>query len=125
MNETVKTGAITQQDFELFRQEVKSDFALFKQEMKSEYKSFQDSIKSDITDVISRKINQMATIVVGFISLFIIAYAAYFEYTHNSINKINHERAFSDMEKNIMAIINQQMIGTHDQRDIKAKRKKR
>ena len=102
--------AVTQQDFALFKQEMKSDFALFKQEMKSEYRSFQDNVTNKIEAVISKRINIMATLVVGLIGLFIIVYTWYFETTHNSINQINQERALLKLEEAFTTSLNKRLL---------------
>ena len=121
MNGETKSDSLTPQDFELFKKEIdnkflemKSDLALFKQGMENRLSSVQESITKDINNFIGRKLNILATVVFGILTVFIVSYATYFEWTHNSINKINQERASLELEKTILAVINKKFIDTSD-----------
>ena len=97
---------VTQKDFELFKQEMKSDYALFKQEIRTEIKSAKESIAKEVNDFIGKKLNFL----IGVVIIFILAYAAYFEWTHNSINEINHQRASLRLEESILAVLNKKLV---------------
>ena len=90
------------------------DFELFKQEIRFEIKSAKDSIAKEVNDFVGKKLNFL----IGVVILFILAYAAYFEWTHNAISKVNQERAAFELEKTIMASLNQ-MMEIHDKKEVK------
>ena len=91
-------------DFKLFKQEIKSEFDLFKQEIK---------------ELINKKIIQFVPIASGVVALFVIAYAFYFEHTHNSINEINTDRAAFQIEKKILKALNKHSDSYHYTEDVK------
>ena len=95
---------VTQKDFELFKQEMRSDISLFKQEIRNEIKSAKDSITKEVNDFIGRRLNFL----IGVVIVFIVAYATYFERTHNSINEINHQRATLKLEETIKDVFKKQ-----------------
>ena len=97
-------SAVTQKDFELFKQEMKSDISLFKQEIRAEIKSAKDDITKDINKFIGNRLNFL----IGIVIFFIVAYATYFEWTHNSINEINHQRAVLNLEESIKEVFKSQ-----------------
>ena len=97
--------AVTQKDFELFRQEIKSDMALFKQEIRSEMQLAKDNIVKEVTDILGKKLNMLIAVVI----VFIAAYVSYFEWTHNSLNEINHQRAALKLEEAITETLNKEL----------------
>ena len=103
---------ITQKDFELFKQEIINANELFKKEIISENKLFQmnitnkfDLFLSEMDKKIENVINNRLKIIAGFVLFivvgFMVCYTWYFETTHNSINKINHENARLELERTI------------------------
>ena len=90
-------SAVTQKDFELF-----------KQEMKSEYKLFTTQLDKNISDIIDKKLAVIIKWVIGVITVFVVAFSTYFEWTHNSINEINHKRAVLNLEESIKEVLKKQ-----------------
>ncbi len=102
-----KTNAVTPQDF-----------ALFKQEMKHEFQLFQRDIKDSIIEVIDNKFRERTRLEVGLITIFVIAFFTYFEYTHSAIERVNNDR-MARLEDALLASMNQKLIGSQDKKDNK------
>ena len=104
--------AVTQKDFELFKREIINANELFKKEIISENKLFQQNITNKfelfllnmdkkIENMIGNKVKLIGSIAVAVVVAFIVCYTWYFETTHNSINRINHENARLELERTI------------------------
>ena len=121
-----KTGAVTQADFVLFKQEMKSEFTLFKQEMKSEYRSFQEEIKtkfelylsqidSKTETMINKRVDKIGKWVIGLGTLFVIAFFTYFEVMRTKVEQVNSDR-MARLEDVILASMSHKMTSGQEQR---------
>ncbi len=114
---------VTQKDFELFKKEIdnkflemKSDLSLFKQEMKANFGEFTNEIRNSFESYLLKidsktetVVNKRVRMVGGVIGALVLAFWAYFELSHNAINKTNYERASMQLEKTILAAMEKNM----------------
>ena len=86
-----------------------SDFMLFKQEMKHEYDLFINNVNNNIKSTIREQINIIGKWVIGFVSVFILAFWTYFEFMSNSLDQLSSERIarMERIEDAILISVNQ------------------
>ncbi len=90
-----KTDSVKQSDLLLFKNEIKSDLSTFKQEMKHEYSLFINNVSNRIDE----KLNKIARLVIGFVSVFVIAFWTYFEFSTDKVDQLSIARLSSMDER--------------------------
>ena len=121
-----KTDAVTQQDFILFKQEIKSEFKLFKQEIKSNFKEFQSDINnkfelylskvdSKTDDLVNKRVDKIGKWVIALGTLFVIAFFTYFEVMRTKVEQVNSER-MARLEDAILASMSHKITSDHNKR---------
>ena len=98
---------VTQKDFDLFKQEMRSDFRAFQDRIISKFELYLSEVDKKVEGVINNRINFMAGVVIALVGFFIFIFTWYFDLTYNSINQVNHERARFELEKVIKETLEQ------------------
>ena len=102
----------------------KADFQLLKQEMKHDYSLFVNNVSNRIDE----KLNKMAKVVIGFVTIFIVAFWTYFEFTSDKVDQLSLARLASmderlvrmeTIEAGLLAIFQEAGIITDKKKDIK------
>ena len=85
-------AAVTQQDFELFKQEIKHENQLFQEGINNKFELYLSELDKKIETVIDNRLGKITKWVVGLFTVFVVAFFTYFEFIRTRIDQINDDR---------------------------------
>ena len=85
-------SVVTQQDFELFKQEIKHENQLFQESINNKFELYLSEIDKKIELVINGRLEKIGKLVAWIVGIFVLAFFSYFEYMRTKVDQMNDNR---------------------------------